>query len=326
MFTFKDIIGYDDLKDHLRTAIKQNKMAHAYILEGAEGSGKKLVANTIAKTLQCENQGEEPCDTCVSCQTFDNFNHPDVFYVKPMKKKSIGVDDIRSQIQESIQIKPYKYPYKIYIIDQADLLTEQAQNALLKTIEEPPPYAMLFLLSKNRNSFLPTIRSRCVLLQLPPISQEKIRDYLIRHKEIPDYQAKLYTQFSSGTIGQAIKLSSSEEFIAMRKDITELLHQLNKMNTVDRMNKVSVLEGYKTTIVEVLNLMVVWFRDVLFYKEFGDESKIMNMDQLDAIQQYSQLSYSGILHNIKLIEDTKKQLRHNTNFRLTMEILLLNLK
>lgn len=326
MFTFDDIIGYDDLKKHLQIAISKQKLAHAYIIEGAEGSGKKLIAGTLAKTLQCEAGGEAPCNVCVSCQTFDSGNHPDVIYVEQKKKKSIGVEEIRQQVQESIGVKPYKYPYKIYIIDAADKLTEQAQNALLKTIEEPPPYAMIFLLSKNSNSFLPTILSRCVILHLRPLSSKVIKEYLGKEEQIPDYQAELYARFASGAIGQAKQLASSEEFVTMRQDITDILSTLTSQSPVDRMKIADTMEKYKDRMDAILNLMMIWYRDILFYKEFGESEHIMNKDALQTISSLSVLSYEGILGNLERIEDTKKQLKRNTNFRLTMEILLLNLK
>lgn len=326
MFTFEDIIGYEDIKKHLQNSIRLNRLSHAYIIEGIEGSGKKLIAGTVAKTLQCEEKGDTPCNTCISCTTFDSGNHPDVIYVKQMKKKSIGVEEIRNQVQDTIDIKPYKYPYKIYIIDAAEKLTEQAQNALLKTIEEPPSYAMILLLTKNSNSFLPTILSRCVLLNLRPQSFDVVKDYLIKKEGIPDYQADIYAQFSNGSIGLAKKLAVSEEFVAMKEELISLLTALKTVNKVERMNQYKELEKYKDKIQSVLDFMTIWYRDILFYKELGDTGYIMNKDNMDLIKEQSHGTFESILNNLQLIEETKYKLRRNTNFQLTMEILLLNLK
>ncbi|WP_105618887.1 DNA polymerase III subunit [Vallitalea okinawensis] len=326
MFTFEDIIGYEDIKKHLQNSIRLNRLSHAYIIEGLEGSGKKLIAGTIAKTLQCEEKGDTPCNTCISCTTFDSGNHPDVIYVEQMKKKSIGVEEIRKQVQDTIDIKPYKYPYKIYIIDRAEKLTEQAQNALLKTIEEPPGYAMILLLTKNSNSFLPTILSRCVLLNLRPQSFDIIKDYLIKSEGVPDYQADIYAQFSNGSIGLAKKLAISEEFVSMKEEMISLLTTLKTINKVERMNQYKELEKYKDQIQSILDFMTIWYRDILFYKELGDTGYIMNKDNIDLIKEQSHGTYESILNNLQLIEETKYKLRRNTNFQLTMEILLLNLK
>ena len=128
---------------------------------------------------------------CRSCIQFESGNHPDVRYVTHEKPASIGVDDVRSQISGDIMIKPYNGRYKVYIVDDAELMTPQAQNALLKTIEEPPSYAVLIFLTSSPESLLATIRSRCVLLRMKPVDKAQIRDYLIREMEIPDYRANV---------------------------------------------------------------------------------------------------------------------------------------
>ncbi|MEI3523193.1 MAG: hypothetical protein V8Q36_03205 [Anaerotignum sp.] len=129
-------------------------VSHAYLLTGSSGSGKRLIADTFAKTLQCEAGGTEPCGHCRSCSAFDSGNHPDIVYVRPAKK-TLGVDDVREQILEDVSLKQYRYRYKIYIVEQADTMTVQAQNALLKTLEEPPAYAVFLLLAENQTAFLP---------------------------------------------------------------------------------------------------------------------------------------------------------------------------
>ena len=166
MSGFKDVVGHKDIIQYIQTAVKQDKVSHAYILNGERGSGKKLLAKLFAQTLQCENGEEEPCYECHSCKQAVSGNHPDIIKVTHEKPNSIGVDDIRVQINEDIQVKPYNGKYKVYIVPDADMMTVQAQNALLKTIEEPPAYAVILLLTENAESLLPTICSRCVMLKL----------------------------------------------------------------------------------------------------------------------------------------------------------------
>lgn len=325
MYTFEEIIGYEDIKEHIGSSIKMKKLSHAYIIDGAKGSGKKLIANTLAKTLQCVEQQTSPCNKCKSCITFDTSNHPDVIYIKS-NKKSIGVDVIREQIQDTIHTKPYLYDHKIYIIDEADTLTEQAQNALLKTIEEPPAYAMIILLSCNLNRFLPTVLSRCIVLSLRPLKDQFIKDYLIKNLEVPDYQADVYTAFSYGTIGLAKKLASSNEFMEMREDVLDILYNGKNLNKVEIMELYKRLEKYKDQIDNILNLMYVWFRDILFMSQFGDNEYIMNKDKKYLLEQESKrLLPNKITKNLQTIHDTKQKLKRNANFQLTMEMLLLNI-
>ena len=136
---FKEIVGHEEIIQHLQNAIRLGKVSHAYILSGETGSGKKTLANTFAMTLQCEQKSTDPCLECRSCKKAASRNHPDIIYITHEKPNSIGIEDIRTQLIEDVQIKPYCSSYKIYIVDEAEKLTLQAQNALLKTIEEPPP-------------------------------------------------------------------------------------------------------------------------------------------------------------------------------------------
>ena len=146
-----------------------------------------------------------------------------MIYVRHEKAGSIGVDDVREQIVNDAGIRPYSSPYKIYIVDQAELLTPQAQNALLKTIEEPPEYAVIFLLTTNSDAFLPTILSRCTVLKLKPLYDQVIRGYLIEHNKASAHQADVCTAFARGNLGKAIALSSSEEFMRLQEIVLNLM-------------------------------------------------------------------------------------------------------
>ena len=143
---FQDILGNDMVKEHFKKAIENHKISHAYILTGEAGMGRKSIANAFAMTLLCEKGGNEPCMVCHSCKQVLGGNHPDLIYVTHSKPGSIGVDDIREQINDTIMIRPYSSYYKIYIVDEAEKMTVQAQNALLKTMEEPPSYAVIILI------------------------------------------------------------------------------------------------------------------------------------------------------------------------------------
>ena len=170
---FQDIIGQEQITGHLQNAIRMGKVSHAYIIQGEAGSGKKMLADIFATTLQCEEGGIEPCGRCQSCKQAISGNHPDIRHVIH-EKATIGVDDIRLQLNNDIMVKPYSRPYKVYIIDEAEKMTEQAQNAMLKTIEEPPEYAVILLLTVNAKLLLPTILSRCILLNVRPVARGAI--------------------------------------------------------------------------------------------------------------------------------------------------------
>ena len=182
MANFKDIIGQKQAKEHFQTAIETGNISHAYIINGETGSGRRMLADAFAKALQCEKHpNADSCDGCKSCHQAESGNHPDIRYITH-EKASISVDDIREQLNNDIQIKPYSSEHKVYIIPEANKMTEQAQNALLKTIEEPPAYAVIILLTDNLNALLPTIKtapsrllSRRMSCQLFPCRQSPAR-------------------------------------------------------------------------------------------------------------------------------------------------------
>ena len=175
MAGFNNIIGHEEIIRHLKNAMKTGKVSHSYIFTGRPGSGKKLLATTYAMTLQCEQGGTEPCQKCDSCKKAMGKNHPDIIMVNHEKPGTISIDEIREQVIYDVAVKPYCSPYKIYIIPDAELMTVQAQNALLKTIEEPPEYAVIMLLTSNADAMLPTIQSRCVRLDLKVVDDSLVK-------------------------------------------------------------------------------------------------------------------------------------------------------
>ena len=218
MGSFKDVVGHKDIIQYIRNAVTMEKVSHAYIMNGARGSGKKMLASLFAMTMLCEKKGPDPCNTCHSCRQAEGGNHPDIIWVAHEKPNTISVDDIREQVNNTVMIKPYQGPYKVYIIDRAELMTPQAQNALLKTIEEPPEYAVIILLTENAQTMLPTINSRCVMLKLRNIRDTLIKKYLMERLEVPDYKADVCTAFAQGNMGRAIMLAHSEHFNEIRDE------------------------------------------------------------------------------------------------------------
>lgn len=324
---FDNIIGHKQVIEHFQKAIQLSKISHGYILNGEEGSGKKMFASIFAKTLQCEKKGINPCGQCKSCKQSDTRNHPDIKWVTHEKPNSIGVDDLRGQLISDIQIKPYSGKYKIYIIDEAEKLTVQAQNSLLKTIEEPPDYGMILLLTTNAKGFLPTILSRCVILNLRPISDKQIKDYLMDQYNVPDYKADICVSFAQGNLGKAIKLVSSERFDEIKSQIVKLMDEMSTLEYSSLMDQVKEMEVYKTDIYEYLDLMLVWYRDVLLFKVANDINSLVFRAEYTIISKIATTSsYEGLEKIIAAIDKAKVRLRANVNFGLVVELLLLTIK
>ena len=166
MAGFEEIVGHEQIIEHLKNAISMEKVSHAYIINGPKESGKMMIAEAFARALQCEQGDPKGCGTCKSCKQAEDHNQPDIIYVYHDKDNTISVDDVRKQINGDMAIKPYSSKYKIYIVDEAEKMNMAAQNALLKTIEEPPSYGIIILLTTNADSFLQTILSRCIVLDI----------------------------------------------------------------------------------------------------------------------------------------------------------------
>ncbi len=327
MAGFSEILGHEQIIEHLQNAIKLQKVSHAYILDGEEGAGKNMLARAFAQTLQCERGGTEPCGECHSCKQAMSGNQPDIITVTHEKPASIGVEDIRGQLCGDIQIKPYSSPYKIYIVDEAEKMTVQAQNALLKTIEEPPAYGVIMLLTTNADAFLPTILSRCVTLKLRPVKNEIIRPYLMEKYHIPDYQAEVCTAFARGNVGKAERLAQSEQFAELKSHLLHLLRHLRDMEVYELTEAVRSVSEYKTEINDYLDLMALWFRDVLLFKATRQIDGLVFAEEINAISAQAQKSsYEGLERILKALEKAKVRLNANVNFELTMELLMLTIK
>ena len=327
MLGFRDVIGHEHLIEHLQSAIAMGKVSHAYIFDGEKGSGKNFLADRFAAALQCSAEGEKPCGECTSCKQAEGRNHPDIIRITHEKPNTISVDDIRQQLCGDVMIKPYKGPYKIYIVDEAEKLNVQAQNALLKTIEEPPAYAVIILLTTNSESFLPTILSRCVTLHLKPAKDSVVRRYLMEQVKIPDYQADICVAFAQGNIGKARRLALSEEFGQMKEHAIHLVKYIQEMDISELIFSMHKITEFKMDISDYLDLLMVWYRDVLLYKATWNPSSIVFSDEIHTLRKMaSKSSYEGIENILKALDKAKMRLTANVNFDLTMELLLLTMK
>lgn len=321
------VLGHEEVLRHLQNAAAMDKVSHSYIFAGEKGSGKKLLAKLFAMTLQCEKHGKEPCLQCPSCQKAMNRNHPDIIYVTHEKPNTISIDDIREQLIGDVAIKPYNGPHKIYIVDEAEKMTVQAQNALLKTIEEPPAYAVILLLVNNGATLLPTIASRCVTLNFKPVRDEVIKKYLMEELHVPDYQAEVSVAFAQGNVGKAKQIATAEDFSEMMDAAFRILKKGKDMEVYEMVDAIKELSEQKHTVYEYLDLFLVWFRDVLMFKATHEIDGLVFRQEYNDIKNRADISsYEGLEKIIHAIETAKIRLQANVNFELTMELLFLTIR
>ena len=301
---FVDVVGNENIIKSMQAAIKRGHIGHAYIIDGAAGSGKRLLAGIFAAAVLCDKlEGGDPCGKCISCITLQSGNHPDVVYVRT-QKKSIGIDDVREQIVENISVLPYSSEKRVYIIENAQMLTVPAQNALLKTLEDGPKYAVFLLLSENHKAFLPTILSRCVLYKITPLDDALIAAHLAA-RGIGAGTAAAASACAGGSIGRALAIASDESFMQFRSEILDMAHDIESKDIVEIFAMAKDTERYKERIGEALDILCIYFRNILV------GGQINNLQRL--------------IRKIRIIEDAKQKLNSNCNFLLTMEIMLLKL-
>ena len=327
MTGFTQLVGLTQLKEHLQGALVSQTISHAYILSGEKGSGKKEIANLFARTLQCERSEAEPCNECHSCRQALSDNHPDIRTLIPEKPDVITVDEIRSRIVNDAEIKPYTGPYKIYIVPDAEKMNIQAQNALLKTLEEPPSYVVILLLTGNLSALLDTIQSRCVILKIPPLRDEQVKAYLMKEFHLPDYQADICVAFARGNIGAARRLAGSDEFAKIRELATALLKNIGKMDTAELAEESRKITATDFDVYGFLDYLQMWFRDVLLYKAArSTEHLLFREDERQIRKRATESSYEGIREILDKIRETKDRLDANVNKEMTIELLLLTIK
>ena len=304
---FEDIIGQDFAKKYMTNSIKNNKVNHAYMFDGIDGIGKNKFAQEFAKVLlDVENISSSP----------------DYINIKP-DGNSIKIAQVRN-LQEDIIVKPHKN-YKIYVINKAEKMTVEAQNAILKTLEEPPQYAIMILITNNKEALLDTIKSRCETIKFLPIPILILTKYLTK-TGIEENRAKLLATFSRGSIEKALELSQSVEFSIMREDIQKYIQSILDKDIVQILDIPNDMDKYKGEITSLLDMMINYFRDIMISKERVKKDMIINGDKITFINNMSKkISYSQVSKIIDIIEETKKNIRSNCNFNVSVQVMALNI-
>ncbi len=308
---FEDIIGQKSLKNMLTESIKNDKISHSYIIEGARGMGKKLLAYTFANYLVCETHTS--CGSCRGCIQASAGTHPDIITVLPEEgKKTIGTDVIREVIKTAL-IKPYSADKKIIILPDCDGITAEAQNAMLKIIEEPPPYIVFMILIQNSNSLLETVRSRSIKLSMQLYSDAEIKQALGTENINP-----YILSYSEGNIGKAKELVFDDEFVSLRDSFFEVLPHLIKNERYPVFKITEFFESNKDNSKLLLDFMLSVFRDVILMK-LNAVNMLQNVDKSDIISRFEEnVTMKAAVIIIGKILKTKQMLARNVNFSLAV--------
>ncbi len=291
---FDNLIGNNKIKKELEKVLENNSISHCYLFIGTQGIGKKEFAKEFAKGILCINKTSE-CLECKSCVEFQNDNNPDFYYIGLGEENSIKIEDIR-KMQKKVQELPIVSNRKVYIIDDSDFMTKEAQNCLLKTIEEPPEFVTVILIASNENKILNTIKSRALKIYFNNIESEELKKYLettYQIKELPQNLLKAY----GGSIGKAIKMNKyTEEFLKIEKVFTNV----EKYNIITATKELEVLYKEKEIIEDLLEYI-----NVIFLDKAKKDIKFVDY--------------------INVIEEVKKKIKSNCNYDMTIDSLIFSI-
>jgi len=331
---YSDIIGQEHIKEHFHSAVVNGTVSHAYIINGEKSSGKAMLAKTFAMSIMCDAGGSEPCMECLSCKKTANNANPDVInLIRDTKKKTdiIGIDEIRQQIISGMYERPYNGNHKVYIIDDADKMNVQAQNAILKTLEEPPGYAVLILLTRNVTRLLPTIISRCIVLNMRPTKDSIIRQYLTERESLTNSDIDVITAMAGGNVGKAKLLSEDADFNKFLSSITSILTNITNSDLREVLDATdtlcSIKDAKKYSNEDIFDLFIMWYRDIMLFKATGDiDSLIFKKEATSIALQANYFTYEALNSTVKMIDDAKKKLDSNVKFDSVMELLLIKIQ
>lgn len=311
--SFESIVGHISIKNQINKSIKANKLSHAHLLVGEDGIGKSILARNIGFKILGKDQDKQ---------------YVDLLEWRVEKNKStIGVNSIRTLIEE-INKKPYEGDKKVIIIYDAHKMTAQAQNAFLKTIEEPPKNVTIFLLCENLEAILDTIKSRCQIHKLRNLNIDEMKTYLkINYSELPEDELRVIIAFSDGIPGKADRFIGDSNFKDIRSITLEILLSLNKVGTEELIRYEKKLSNQKENFEEILTAFLSYIRDTIIYKEIEEENLIINIDKLLNIKELANMfSFNKLNGIINIINDTRENLDRNVNPGLTFEVMLFKMQ
>ena len=322
------MLGNERLKSLVRKDVLSGNLSHAYLLTGEKGSGKKSLARQMCLYAFCQRPGNgEPCGTCPACRKVLSGNHPDILPVLHEKPEIIKVDEIREQLLDTVTVKPYEGKRKFYIVDEAEKMAPQAQNALLKSLEEPPQYVTILLLAADEKALLDTVRSRCVKLRMEPVPDAEILSFLETEYGVPKEKAEICTAFAKGNPGLAVTLCSDEAFGNLYKNTVNLCRNVRSMDAGAIFEAAKSLAEDSASLKDFFALLSLWYRDVLMVKLSGAATGLTFRDEKGALQKESSyVSAEGVSLLLSEIGLAGKRITANVNKELTIELLLLKMK
>lgn len=325
------MIGNTHIRQRLDESLAHGSPAPAYLFLGPKGVGKAILARWLAQRLLCRGEGP-PCGQCAACVRVQTGNHPDLLVMERVAgKASLGIDDVRERIAE-VQLRPYEGGYRFWILTEAERLTDEAQSALLKTLEEPPPHLVLVLVAGGEDSLLPTVTSRCRIQRFAPVDPVEI-EALLRERGVESDRAAVAARICGGSPGVALGLAEAKALWEVREAALDVAADLPGGDTWKAMEAAAELEALKTDTTDpkadlerVLQALTTWYRDALCVVVGSDERLLVNVHRLDALRALAARTdarrLDAALHRILEAGD---QVRRNVQPKLLLQRMCIEL-
>ena len=333
------ILGHEALAERFRESVALGRLAHAYLFIGREGIGKELFARELAKALLCGQGAGEACDACRSCQKVEHGNHPDVSFIRRIARTAKGerrtqilIDQVREEIQEPIGYKPYEGSHKVFVVADAERMTEEAQNGLLKTLEEPPPHSLLILLASRAEPFVDTVVSRCRIVRFRALAADVAERILVERLECEPEAARVLARLSGGSPGLALRYRDGEGY----ETVLWLLAELAAMapggefvlagEILDHVKKTGDrLEDTRERLRAVLALLTLAWRDLLLAALGCREELQTWRAPCEGLRDMgARLTPERAKGLVELGIETRERLDRNANIKLLLEKMLLD--
>lgn len=307
--SLEDIKGQERAVQYLRSALKNRRLPHAFLFVGPTGSGRRILAKTFAKAVNCLDRDDGPCGKCNSCRKIDEDIHPDVTWIaKDEKSNQVKIQSIR-ELEGGIALKPYEGRYKVYVVLDGECMNLEASNSFLKTLEEPPDHSIIIIIANSAHAMLPTVRSRCQVVRLKPLSRAALKTILTDEHHIPPEKADFISRYAEGKLGKAL---SEKDAITDNKN--RYLDEFLKGEEGDIYTKED-----RSELSSKLNILASWYRDLLIYKTTNDAELLINVDRMDMIKKESNRhSANRLICMLESVIKTKDMLEANVNPKLAI--------
>ncbi len=338
------LVGHAWVVDALARSLVADRVAHAYLFTGPHAIGKTTLARALAQALLCLAENR-PCGECQACRKIARDRHPDVQVIEGVpigfkpdenslppprandwERRILKIDQIRA-IQHNVSLAPFEGRWQVIILRRFEEANEEAANAFLKTLEEPPRHTRLILTARDASLLLPTISSRCQIFALRPLTPAQVETALIERWGVEPAQARLLAHVSGGRLGWAVRAHANPALMESRRRHLATLNDALNEGRAERLSRAVELAKTPDELLEMLDLWLGWWRDVLLIQTpTGDGARVTNVDHTDALRAHAaQFSVAQVHRALKAIRETSRYLTQNINARLALQVLLLNL-